>query len=71
MPDLSVPVYILATVAKPGDTIILGLHNVINPAQAQALKLKIQDKVPDVRVVIVDGVSAMTIVRDETSNAPR
>jgi hypothetical protein len=51
-------------VALPGDTLIIGINKTITPTELQEMAEAVTPQLPDgIKVVVVDNVSAIQVVR--------
>jgi hypothetical protein len=52
-------------VVRPGDTLIVGFHPALSLDQSNAIKERIAESLPGVRIAVMDQVAAMTVYRPE------
>lgn len=57
------PVPKLAVEVKPGDTLVLGYDNVLSADEAEQIRSRFAEFLPDVKVAFVVGCSSMTVSR--------
>jgi hypothetical protein len=55
----------IAAVLRPGDRLVIGFNHPLDMLQAGKVKENLQERLPGVDFVIIDGVSSMNVYRPE------
>ncbi|MGW1039340.1 hypothetical protein [Streptomyces sp. NPDC002547] len=59
-----------ATVIRPGDTVLIGTARRLSQAEANRLATQLGDRMPGVKVLVLEGVTAISAYRPEDPERP-
>lgn len=67
-PPAEIPPLTLAAVVSPGDSLVIGFSRPVTMEEFEGVRAAFEARLPGVKVLIVDGVASMTVMKGGESN---